>query len=103
MLDRPASKSPSKHRTFPTGGAKRAGPTNDRDRRRLSRTRRRQGLKLLRQVPVDEHAIIETLQNANRLSLEGGLHWDQVERAVGQLLADWIERWRKGVTRDLPP
>jgi hypothetical protein len=95
MLDRPANQSRRKPPTFPTG---------DRQRRRLSRARRRQGLKLLRQVEVDEHGLIETLQNANRLSLEGGLHWDKVEAAVGQLLADWIERWRSGgVTRDLPP
>jgi hypothetical protein len=64
MLDRPADRRP------PRRDAKRAGPTSDRERRRLSRARRRQGRKLLRQGEVDEHGLIETLQNANRLSLK---------------------------------
>jgi hypothetical protein len=67
----------------------------DAQRQRQCRKRRRSGSVVLR-VEVPEVDTIEALLRAERLGEAAALNKAEVERAVGQLLADWAKRWRNG-------
>lgn len=58
------------------------------------RQRQRAGLIVLR-VPVPEFDTIAALIEANRLSEAAALDRAQVEKAVGEVLAEWARRWRE--------
>lgn len=67
-------------------------------RARRHRWRRRNGLSP-RIVDVNEHALAEALILSSRLSETEALRPELVERELSALIADFIARWRNGVTR----
>jgi hypothetical protein len=67
-------------------------------RARRSRWRRRNGL-APRTVDVDEHGLAEALILSGRLSEAEALQPALIERELSALIADFIARWRNGVTR----
>jgi hypothetical protein len=73
-------------------------PSSAAARARRSRWRRRNGL-VPRRIDVDEHALAEALIASGRLTEGEALQPDLVERELAALVADFISRWRNGVTR----
>lgn len=67
-------------------------------RARRSRWRRRNGL-VPRTIDVDEHGLAEALILSGRLTEQEALQPELVERELSALVADFILRWRNGVTR----
>ena len=67
-------------------------------RARRSRWRRRNGL-VPRTVDVDEHGLAAALIASGRLTADEALRLELVERELSALVADFISRWRHGVTR----
>lgn len=67
-------------------------------RARRSRWRRRHGL-VPRTVDVDEHGLAEVLIMSGRLTADEALRPELIERELSALVADFISRWRNGVTR----
>jgi hypothetical protein len=73
-------------------------PTAAALRARRFRRRRRDGL-VPRTIDVDEQALAEALIQSGRLTEAEALRPDLVERELALLVADFILRWRNGVTR----
>src|SRR5262245_20389619 len=72
-------------------------PTPAALRARRFRRRRRNGL-VPRTIEVDEPALAEALIESGRLTEAEALRPDLVERELTALIADFILRWRNGVT-----
>lgn len=72
-------------------------PSQAATRARRWRWRRRNGL-VPRRIDVDEHALAEALIASGRLTESEALRPDLVERELAALVADFISRWRNGVT-----
>jgi hypothetical protein len=86
MLERPTRKeSPQRP---PSAAATRA---------RRWRWRRRNGL-VPRRIDVDEHALAAALIASGRLTEGEALRPELIERELAALVADFISRWRNGVT-----
>jgi hypothetical protein len=66
-------------------------------RARRARWRRRHGL-VPRRINVDEHALAEALILSGRLTEQQALRPELIERELAALVADFIGRWRHGVT-----
>jgi hypothetical protein len=67
----------------------------DRQRKKQRDYRRRQacGLAVLR-VPIELHPVLEGLVAANRLSPGECLERTRVEHAIGDLVMEWVSKWR---------
>lgn len=72
-------------------------PSSAANRARRWRWRRRNGL-VPRRIDVDEHALAEAFIASGRLTEAEALRPDLVERELAALVADFILRWRNGVT-----
>jgi hypothetical protein len=66
-------------------------------RQRRKRWRRRHGF-VPRTIDVDEHALAEALILSGRLTEAEALRPSLIERELSALVADFIARWRHGVT-----
>jgi hypothetical protein len=73
-------------------------PSPAANRARRWRWRRRNGL-VPRRIDVDEHALAEALIASGRLTESEALRPELLERELAALVADFISRWRNGVTR----
>jgi hypothetical protein len=73
-------------------------PSRAAARARRSRWRRRNGL-VPRTIDVDEHALAAALIASGRLTEAEALRSELIERELSALIADFILRWRHGVTR----
>jgi hypothetical protein len=77
-----------------------AEPTTERRRRlngeraRRSRRRRARGRAIFR-VEGDETEVVMTLIASGRLSEDEALQHAAVEKALSEMTADWIVRWRE--------
>jgi hypothetical protein len=67
-------------------------------RARRARWRRRNGL-VPRTIDVDEHGLAQALILSGRLTEAEALRPELIERELSALIADFISRWRHGVTR----
>jgi hypothetical protein len=63
------------------------------DRQRLYKRRQRQGEAVLL-LDVHYYDLVEALLTSGRLTEEEALDRRQVARAAGDVLADWIARWK---------
>jgi hypothetical protein len=72
-------------------------PTPAALRARRTRWRRRNGL-VPYQIDADEHALAEALILSGRLTEGEALQPELVGRELSALVADFISRWRHGVT-----
>lgn len=73
------------------------GPNPAAIRARRLRWRRRHGLVPYR-IDADEHGLAEALIQSGRLAEPEVLRPELIERELSTLVADFISRWRNGVT-----
>jgi hypothetical protein len=64
-----------------------------RERKRRSRDRRARG-RIIFNVEADEFSVIDTLILSGRLSEDEASQRHKVEKALGAMVGDWLERWR---------
>jgi hypothetical protein len=67
-------------------------PKADIPRRRRYVARQAAGLICLN-VEIPEHDFAKAIVKSTRLTAEQALHRAELEKAVGQIVADFIERW----------
>ena len=75
-------------------------PDTTKDTRRRRYKRRQADGRICLKVEVHEHALAATFTRSGRLTPDQALHRAELEKAVSQLLQDFVVRWG-GVTRPL--
>jgi hypothetical protein len=79
--------------TTPRGRSRPADSDDLRRARRLRFVRRQAGGRIVLRVEIHEHDFARAIMRSTRLTADQALRRNELERAVSEIVSDFIERW----------